>query len=70
MRLLPEWVEQEAVILAWPHQDTDWAAWLARAQSTYQQIITEIIKRNAKVLLLCDPSEIEHVSSLYQDTLM
>ncbi len=67
MRLLPEWVEQEAVILAWPHRDTDWAAWLDRAQSTYQQIITEIIKRNAKVLLLCDPSEIEQVNSLYQN---
>lgn len=67
MRLLPEWVEQEAVILAWPHQDTDWASWLERAQTTYQHIISAILQRNAKVLLLCDPSEIEHVSSLYQD---
>lgn len=65
MRLLPEWVEQDAVILAWPHQNTDWAPWLTSAQQTYQTIINAIIARSARVLLLTDYSELDAINALY-----
>ncbi|MGY8876503.1 MAG: agmatine deiminase family protein, partial [Pseudoalteromonas sp.] len=34
-RLLPEWAEQDAVMLTWPHKDTDWADNLARVEPVY-----------------------------------
>ena len=34
-RLLPEWAEQDAVMLTWPHQDTDWAANLTAVEPVY-----------------------------------
>ncbi|GAA0355015.1 agmatine deiminase family protein [Bowmanella denitrificans] len=51
-RLLPEWAPQEAVILAWPHQDTDWAPWLEKARSLYLELIAAINQANCGVLLL------------------
>lgn len=67
-RLLPEWVAQEAVLLAWPHANTDWAPWLTQAQQTYQAIITAINAQGAKVLLLVDPSELPTVEALYANS--
>lgn len=62
--LLPEWAEQEAVILAWPHPGTDWADNLEAAQQTYLTLIEAINNAHAVVLLLCDESEISHVKKL------
>lgn len=37
-RLPAEWEPQDAVLLAWPHEDTDWAPVLEEAQSTFREI--------------------------------
>ena len=66
MKLLPEWAVQDAVILAWPHANTDWAPWLAQAHATYDTIIQAIIARDACVLLLVDESECPHTKLRYQ----
>ncbi|WP_105168182.1 agmatine deiminase family protein [Pseudoalteromonas sp. T1lg23B] len=34
-RLLPEWAPQDAVMLTWPHKDTDWASILADVEPVY-----------------------------------
>ena len=44
LTLLPEWAEQEAVILAWPHSDTDWQPWLDEVQSTYLKYYVKYMK--------------------------
>lgn len=62
--LLPEWADQEAVILAWPHKNTDWQANLEAARSTYLALIQAINRAHSVVLLLCPKSEIEAVQAM------
>lgn len=62
--LLPEWAQQEAVILAWPHQNTDWVNNLEHVQATYLAIINAINSASAIVILLCAKDEIILAQSL------
>jgi agmatine/peptidylarginine deiminase len=62
--LLPEWAEQEAVLLAWPHQDTDWCDNLPHVQNTYIELIKAINKTESVVLLLCPASIANDVKTL------
>lgn len=59
-----EWHSQQGVMLAWPHQDTDWADNLDAAEQCYQQI-TRIISQYESVLILCKnqthQAHIEHL---------
>lgn len=64
LTLLPEWAEQEAVILAWPHQDTDWFAWLNEVQATYIELINAINDAGCIVILLCRESELGLIKSV------
>ena len=57
--LIAEWETIEAVILAWPHAQTDWAPWLEQARETYLNIIERINCNQAGVILLCDPNDID-----------
>jgi agmatine/peptidylarginine deiminase len=61
--LLPEWADQEAVILAWPHKYTDWIDNLEHAQECYLRLIEAINVANAVVILLCCEEEITHVEA-------
>jgi agmatine/peptidylarginine deiminase len=54
-RLIAEWMPQSAVLLVWPHRDTDWAANLAAATATYAHLGAEITRR--QLLLLVCPDE-------------
>lgn len=64
LTLLPEWAEQEAVILAWPHQNTDWKDNLDEARACYVQLIHAINQAGAVVILLCPSEEIGFVRSV------
>lgn len=50
-RLPAEWEPVDAVLLAWPHSDTDWAHMLDDVRRTYVDMITAIAER-AKVVLI------------------
>jgi agmatine deiminase len=54
--MLPEWEEQEAVMLAWPHADTDWQPWLAQIQQDYVELAVAIA-REVPPLILCRDAE-------------
>jgi len=41
---LPEWAEQEAVLMAFPTENTDWAYILEEAQLQYLRIIDALTK--------------------------
>lgn len=59
--LLPEWVHVDAVLLAWPHTDTDWAPWLDQARATYLNLIAAINRYHAGVIILCAPEDVEQL---------
>ena len=41
-QLLPEWTQQEAVMLVWPDKNTDWQPWLDDVQNVYLTIIESL----------------------------
>ncbi|MCG8317077.1 MAG: agmatine deiminase family protein [Pseudomonadales bacterium] len=49
---LAEWSRQEAVLLAWPHPDTDWHPWLADIEASYHDLVAAIAPY-ATPLILC-----------------
>ncbi|QPG05908.1 agmatine deiminase family protein [Salinimonas marina] len=61
--LFPEWVDADAVILAWPHEHTDWAPWLQTVRDTYCTIIERINETGAGVILLCPSNLVSEVQS-------
>ena len=67
MRLLPEWAPQEAIILAWPDQKTDWQPWLQDVSQVYLTIIATLNRANTGVILLIREQEISAFNLLSQD---
>ncbi len=45
LRFPAEWEAQDAVVIAWPHQDTDWAPWLAAIERDYIALAQAILGR-------------------------
>lgn len=54
---LPEWTAQEAIMMALPNLDTDWAYIIDEAREQYRRIIEALTKENIHVLLLCNDKE-------------
>lgn len=63
-KLVPEWYQQEAIILAWPDKKTDWAPWLTETRRTYIALMEAINKQNVGILLLIRQAEIDTFLSL------
>ena len=59
--LIPEWEAIDAVILAWPHDKTDWAPWLEETRQTYLTVIEQVNASGAGVILLCRADDIDGV---------
>ena len=57
--MAPEWHNIDAVMLAWPHAQTDWAPWLEDARATYLNVIAAVNRNDAGVILLCAPSDVD-----------
>lgn len=53
-RLPPEWAPQDAVLLTWPHADTDWAQDLAAVETVFFQLAGAILQYQALVVLCHD----------------
>ncbi|NTS78818.1 agmatine deiminase family protein [Catenovulum sp. SM1970] len=49
-----EWYRQDAILLAWPHKNTDWAPWLSAVEHVYGQIV-KYISQYQRVVISCDP---------------
>lgn len=54
-RLPAEWEPQSAILLAWPHAQTDWAARLAEVQTTYWALVQAISRFQS--VLICVPDQ-------------
>ncbi len=55
LRFPAEWEPQSAILLAWPHEDTDWAPRLGEVEDTYIALIAAITR--FQPVLLCVPDE-------------
>src|SRR5690606_34041641 len=51
LRFPAEWEPQAAILLAWPHADTDWALRLTQVEYTYVALVAAITR--FQPLLLC-----------------
>ena len=54
MRFPAEWEPQSAILIAWPHVDTDWAARLGAVEETYISLVTAITRFEAVVICVAD----------------
>lgn len=50
--LIPEWVEQSAVFLAWPYAEGDFTPWLPAVEDTYLNIAVEVARRE-RLIVAC-----------------
>ena len=51
IRLPAEWECADAVLMAWPHHDTDWAPMLEEVRTCYADIIAALAKRTTVILI-------------------
>ncbi|MBQ4832239.1 agmatine deiminase family protein [Pseudoalteromonas sp. MMG010] len=66
-RLLPEWAKQDAVMLTWPHKETDWADNLARVEPVYLQLATHIVAQQQLIIVAHDINLKAHIQNRLQN---
>ncbi|MCW8859426.1 MAG: agmatine deiminase family protein [Deltaproteobacteria bacterium] len=49
-RLPAEWEPQDAILLAWPHNETDWAPIIEQAEQIYVEMISQITRFEAVII--------------------
>ncbi|WP_100913290.1 agmatine deiminase family protein [Pseudoalteromonas spongiae] len=62
-----EWALQDAVLLTWPHKDTDWADILPQVELTYLAIAKEILSQQALVIVSHNDALKQHISTLFHN---
>ncbi|SFE60101.1 agmatine deiminase family protein [Thermophagus xiamenensis] len=66
-RIFPaEWEPQDAILLAWPHKNSDWAPLLEDVQKCYCGII-DAITQSQDVILIVDPDDESFTLSLFKN---
>ncbi len=53
-RLPAEWEEQDGVLLAWPHEQSDWHPWLAQVEPVFTAIARHVSLRERIVIVAPD----------------
>lgn len=62
MRRLPaEWEPQEAILLTWPHEGTDWCDCLEDVERCYVKLAGEIAKREALWIVTPEPEHVRNI---------
>lgn len=54
LRFPAEWESQSAVLIAWPHADTDWAERLAEVEETYIALVAAITRFQPVLICVAD----------------
>ena len=54
LRFPAEWESQSAVLIAWPHAETDWAQRLAEVEETYIALVAAITRFERAVICVAD----------------
>lgn len=61
LRFPAEWEAQSAVLLTWPHAETDWAPNLAAAEATFATIARVVLARESLIVGVHHPDLVEAV---------
>ena len=64
LRLPAEWEPQAAVLIAWPHADTDWAERLASVETTYAALAAAVTRFESLVIVVPDAAVRGHAEEL------
>ena len=64
LRLPAEWEPQSAVLIAWPHADTDWSARLASVEATYVALADAITRFQPLLIVVANSALQAHVETL------
>ena len=54
LRFPAEWEPQSAVLIAWPHEGTDWAERLGEVEETYIALVAAIVRFERAVICVAD----------------
>ncbi|HET6806072.1 MAG TPA: agmatine deiminase family protein [Frateuria sp.] len=54
LRLPAEWEPQDAVLIAWPHEGTDWAERLAEVETTYVALAAAVTRFQPLIVIVAD----------------
>jgi len=60
-RFPAEWEEQDGVLLAWPHESTDWRLHLDLVEPVFTEIVREIARFERVLLVVPEESEVERL---------
>jgi len=63
LRLPAEWEPQAAVLIAWPHADTDWADRLAEVETTYVALAAAVTRFQRLIIVVADRALRVHVEA-------
>ncbi len=58
LRLPAEWEPQDAVLLAWPHTDSDWQPILEEISSVYLELVRTIQHRQTVIIISPEPARV------------
>jgi len=64
LRLPAEWEPQSAVLIAWPHADTDWAERLAEVETTYVALAGAVTRFEQLIIVVADADLRTHAEAL------
>ncbi|WP_266172075.1 agmatine deiminase family protein [Dyella subtropica] len=64
LRLPAEWEPQAAVLIAWPHADTDWAERLADVETTYVALTGAVTRFQPLIIVVADAELRAHAEVL------
>ncbi|WP_297170738.1 agmatine deiminase family protein [Thermomonas sp.] len=67
LRFPAEWEPQSAVLIAWPHAGTDWAARLAEVEATYVALVAAITRFQPVVIVVADAALQAHAAARLAD---
>jgi agmatine/peptidylarginine deiminase len=67
LRLPAEWEPQSAVLIAWPHADTDWAERLAEVETTYVALAAAVTRFEPLIVVVADAGLRAHAEAKLHD---
>jgi len=64
-RLPAEWEPQDGVLVAWPHERSDWRPWLAAVEPVFTEIVRQISRFETALVVIPEP-ERERITGLLE----
>ena len=64
LRFPAEWEPQSAILLAWPHEGTDWAERLASVETTFVALVSAVTRFERAIICVADAALEAHARAL------